>query len=324
MILKPADDKGKRLKLLEDLQQSDVLDFAQKKWLRTELMRLRKGIQGEKDSAHYLDSYFKNSESHVVLHDLRFVLKGEVAQIDHLVINRGLGMYLVETKNYAGNLVINDHGEFTVEYDDVQFGIESPIEQSHRHGRILARLLELLEIVGRTQKQPELFHVVMLHPKARIQRPNAKAFDTSNVIKADQFPSWHGQFVESKGVGTILKAALNMRSLDTIREWGEKLKRQHRPADLMALPDFMQPRAKPAVVPRAASATPASAAVPAHTSVLTPTPAPLPAATPEPARRLICTQCGAKISYAEGKFCWNNPRRFNGLQYCREHQGVGG
>jgi hypothetical protein len=69
------------------------------------------------------------------------------------------------------------------------------------------------------------------------------AFDTSNVIKADQFPSWHGQFVESKGVGTILKAALNMRSLDTIREWGEKLKRQHRPADLMALPDFMLPKA---------------------------------------------------------------------------------
>ena len=28
------------------------------------------------------------------------------------------------------------HGEFTVEYDDVRFGIESPIEQSHRHVRI--------------------------------------------------------------------------------------------------------------------------------------------------------------------------------------------
>lgn len=36
MILKPVDDKGRRLKLLEDLQQSPVLDFTQKKWLRTE------------------------------------------------------------------------------------------------------------------------------------------------------------------------------------------------------------------------------------------------------------------------------------------------
>ena len=53
MILKPADDKSRRLNLLEDLQQSPMLDFAQKKWLRTELMRQRKGIQGERDSAHY-------------------------------------------------------------------------------------------------------------------------------------------------------------------------------------------------------------------------------------------------------------------------------
>ena len=178
--------------------------------------------------------------------------------------------------------------------------------QSHRLGRILARLLETLEIVGRTQKQPELFHVVMLHPKARIQRPNAKAFDTNNVIKADQFPSWHGQFVESKGVGTILKAALNMRSLDTIREWGEKLIRQHHPANLMAMPDFMLPKV---VAP--AQVAISSVAAPAKPEVK----------TPEPTRRLICTKCGAKISYAEGKFCCNNPGRFNGMQYCRDHQG---
>ena len=68
-------------------------------------MRQKKGIQGERDSAHYLDGYFKGGANHVVLHDLRFVLDGDVAQIDHLIINRAFGMYLVETKNYAGNLV---------------------------------------------------------------------------------------------------------------------------------------------------------------------------------------------------------------------------
>jgi len=35
---------------------------------------------------------------------------------------------------------------------------------------------------------------------------------------------------------------------------------------------------------------------------------------------LICAQCGIKIGYPEGKFCWNNVKRFGGLQYCREHQ----
>ncbi|WP_427911606.1 nuclease-related domain-containing protein [Ramlibacter sp. MMS24-I3-19] len=88
MLIKKADDKGKRLSLLEDLQRSAVLDARQKQWLREELSRLRKGIQGERDSAYYLDQYFKDSENHVVLHDLRFVIDGDVAQIDHLVISR--------------------------------------------------------------------------------------------------------------------------------------------------------------------------------------------------------------------------------------------
>ena len=34
---------------------------------------------------------------------------------------------MIETKNYSGT--INDHGEFTAEYDDDRFGIPSPIEQ---------------------------------------------------------------------------------------------------------------------------------------------------------------------------------------------------
>ena len=43
MILKSADDKSKRLALLEELQRSQMLDFSQKKWLQEELMRQKKG-----------------------------------------------------------------------------------------------------------------------------------------------------------------------------------------------------------------------------------------------------------------------------------------
>ena len=63
MLIKSADDKSKRLTLLEDLQKSNLLDIKQKKWLREELMRCRKGIQGEKESAFYLDSYFKGAKT---------------------------------------------------------------------------------------------------------------------------------------------------------------------------------------------------------------------------------------------------------------------
>jgi hypothetical protein len=331
MLLKSADEKSKRLALLEDLQQSRLLDFTQKKWLREELMRCRKGIQGEKESAYYLDQYFKDGENHVVLHDLRFVVDGDVAQIDHLVINRGIGVYLIETKNYAGNLVINEHGEFTVEYDDFRFGIPSPIEQSHRHERILRRLLERLEISNRTGAPLNCYHVVMLHPKARIQRPAREAFDTTNVIKADQFPTWHGQFVDKTFKFTdVLKLAVNMRSLDAVKEWGEKLKRQHRPANLLDLPEFMQPKQMAAVGPRPSVSPPAQqvaqpAIVPHPVQARPADPIGKPeaaGAANEPAKRLICAHCGCKITFPVGRFCWNNSQRFGGLEYCREHQAM--
>lgn len=323
--MKSADDKGKRVALLEDLQKSSLLDASQKKWLRDELMRLRKGMQGERDSAHYLDHYFKDRETHVVLHDLRFVIDGDVTQIDHLIINRAGHIYLLETKNYACNLVINDHGEFTAEYENARFGIPSPMEQSHRHERVLVKLLERLDIVGRTQKIPDFHHVVMLHPKATISRPPANVLDTSDVIKADQFPTWHQSFVSKISIGGIVMAGLNMRSLDTIKEWGEKLMRQHRPSDLLTLPDFMLPRvAAKVVLPSPTKA------VPRIEDIALPVPPPgsgQPLSVAEgkptdehPVKKLICAHCGVKISYAEGKFCWNNEKRFGGLQYCREHQ----
>ena len=39
-------------------------------------------------------------------------------------------------------------------------------------------------------------------------------------------------------------------------------------------------------------------------------------------RKLVRATCGAKITFAEGKYCWNNEARFGGLQYCREHQAA--
>jgi len=322
MLLKAADDKSKRISLLEDLQRSTLLNPNQKRWLRDELSRLKKGIQGERDSAFYLDSFFKNSTTHVVIHDLRLLVDGDVAQIDHLLIGRAFQFYLLETKNYAGSLLINEQGEFTADYDGDRFGIPSPLEQSRRHERILGTLLESLQITGRTQKAPEFHHLVMLHPKAIIARPPTDKFDSSHVIKADQFPSWHERFVKSRSLTTLLNAGVNMRSLETIQAWGEKLIRQHRPADMLWLPDFMRP-SKTSVQP-AAVAKPAirdQVNPPQTQQNANPTATVIAEAPPQDApKRLICATCGQKISFAEGKFCWNNAARFGGAQYCRTHQ----
>ena len=315
MLIKPADDKSKRLALLEDLQKSSLLDNRQKDWLRDELRNLNAGIKGERAAAFYLDGHYKDGQNNVLLHDLRLQVDGEVAQIDHLVINRTGYMVLIETKNYSGDLEVNAHGEFTVRYGKDRYGIPSPYEQSRRHARILGKLLERLEISTRTDKLPEFHNVVMMHPQAIIQRPDSKAFDTSFLIKADQFPAWHDKLVEGIGTGSLLKALFNMRSPDTIKEWGEKLKRQHRAADLLALPEFMQPKPRSvqaAVVPKKLTVPPVDvppSLVPSEGDASL-------------AKKLICVQCREKITFSEGKFCWNNAKRFGGLQYCRVHQGL--
>jgi len=319
MLLKSADDKSKRIRLLEVLQQSPLLDSAQRDWLQKELDRLRKGIQGERAAAHYLDNYLASSQLSVLMHDLRFEVDGEVAQIDHLLLTRGAGIMLFETKNFSGNLRINQHGEFSVNYGAREYGIPSPLEQSRRHANVLKKLLVRLEIAPRLGNQMEFHHIVLVDPKATITRPPAKAFDTSMVIKADLFPEWHKRFVDAEvGVLDVMKGLANVRSADTVKEWGKKLLSHHRPLDLLTLPAFMSPSvsttesrvmeagAMPTAEPQTVANPPKADA--ASTS------------TEPPAKKLICAHCGAKISFPEGKFCWNNPKRFGGLQYCREHQ----
>lgn len=317
MILKTADDKSSQIAQLEAWLAKPTLSTPQKQWLTDELFRLRMGIQGERDAAFYLDSHFKDSENHVVIHDLRLEIDGDVAQIDHLVFYRGGGLYLFETKNYNASLLINDHGEFTVDYGRARFGIPSPIEQSRRHERVLHKLLDRLDIGARTRRQLNMHHLVLMHPKAIIKRPSEKVFSTHNVIKSDQFPEWHKRFAD-RTITPLEAISLlaNMRSKDTLQEWGEKLMRQHRPAPLKQLPDHLF---KANLLEAAVSASSDARKAPLVSEVL-PTNS-VPADKVHLVKKLICAECGVKISFAEGKFCWANGRRFGELQYCREHQG---
>ncbi len=315
MIIKHADDKTRRLALLADLKKSALLDTRQKEWLDDELNRVRRGIEGERDAAYHIDGYLKDSPNNAVIHDLRLEVAGEVAQIDHLFFNRLLHFVLIETKCFNGNLAINEYGEFSVTYANGRvYGIPSPIEQSKRHERVLSKLVDELGISGRLGVKPTFHHLVLLHPKAIIQRPDKKAFDSSNVIKADALPAWHGKWADSvANFADTFSNLLSIRSSDTIKEWAEQLVKRHRPGNPLSLPDFMAP--KPAVLvaqepPPRAAITPSSA------------PSPGPADGPDERlkKRLICVTCGDKIPYNVGLFCWNNERRFGGFQYCREHQ----
>ncbi len=320
MLIKSADDKSKRLTLLESLSQSPVLTLDQKDWAQRELKNQRYGIQGERDAAHYIDNHFADSKNHAVIHDLRIEFEGEVAQIDHLLISRTFDFYLLETKNFNGSLSINEFGEFTVQYGPgKRFGIPSPLEQSRRHENVLKKLLMRLEITSRFRRVPEFNHVVLIHPKGTIDRPATKKFDSGSVIKADQFATWREKFIDRESTLRTLGSVLNVSGRDTVREWAEKIVRQHRPMDVLGLPEFMSPRVSVAgEQPGSYGTKSPSAAQSALGKVETGLIQPVTTAK----KRCICATCGLKISFAEAKFCWGNEKRFGELQYCREHQAA--
>lgn len=302
MLIKSADDKSKRLKLLEELQYSPVLDQKQKDWLFKELRNLRTGIQGEKDAAHYINTYYRESPNWAVLHDLRLKVDGEVAQIDHLLVGRAF-MLVLETKNFNGNVCINEYGEFSVTYSNGEtYGISSPLEQSKRHEKLLRKLLDQLGIQPRLGGDMEIHHVVMFHPSAVIQRPDRKKFNTNNIIKADSLPTWHKQFVDKEiGILGALARVHKIRSSETVRAWAEKIARYHEPEDWLRLPDFMAPKHL---------ASPANCAERSNSSVV----------AVRTISQPVCFTCSIPLSEKVANYCHRNPERFGGKLYCWEHQ----
>ena len=259
-------------------------------------------------------------------------------------------------------------------------GIPSPLEQSRRHEKVLSKWLDRLDITGRLGSKPQFFHAVLVDPQRTINRPNERKLDTSNVIKADQIDAWRNRHVEkSISMAQTLTAMMNLRGADTVREWAEKLVRQHRPLQPSQwLPDFMQP-SNVVIVQQPVAASiqqiAAESAAPAYlvkergtcascgktlsaaeqdfcvsntarfhgqmlcmahqkefrtskrsdeqllAPVQTVAAEVSTAPTDDPRRRkLVCCTWGVTISFEEGKFCWNQERRFGGLQYCRAHQ----
>ncbi|TAG84587.1 MAG: NERD domain-containing protein, partial [Betaproteobacteria bacterium] len=248
MIAKPADDSSSRLRILEALLDSPRLDVQQKRQLAEYIDRKKIGLNGERQAAHFIDSYLATRDNHQVIHDLRIEADGDTAQIDHLIIGRGFHLFLLETKNFGGDVNINDRGEFSVRYGHKVYGIPSPIEQSRRHEIVLLKVLERIGISGRLASKPKVFHAVLLHPRATITRPASDRFDSSCVIKADQFEEWRLKKIDDVSVAGMLGMIANIVSTQTIAEWARALVAEHQPENPLALPEWLAPRELPAPV----------------------------------------------------------------------------
>jgi len=225
MILKETDSKTEQLTELETLMTAPSVPPEKKLQIERELKILRAGIKGERESAYDIDFYSGAHKNRIVIHDLRLELNGRVAQIDHLVLNRLLEVYVLETKHFSEGVSINDQGEFSIWFGGKPRGIPSPLEQNDRHIAVLSEVFKTLKMPTRLgiRLQPSFESLVLVSKNARISRP--EKFDTSRVLKSDQFERWIEKSIDSTSPLMMAKLV----GIDTLTDIAEQLIALHRP-----------------------------------------------------------------------------------------------
>lgn len=229
MLIKKADGQDKKLAELEKRANSGGPDA---RWAQVELRNRRAGVRGEQQAAHLIDFSYANSNNWCVIHDLRIQSKGRTAQIDHLLINRFLDMYVLESKHFHAGVKITDEGDFLRwnNFEKRYEGMPSPIEQNARHIEVLRDLLGEIELPTRMgiRIMPSLESYILISENSRIIRP--EKFDTSRVVKPGQLKSKIWKKIDSMNlfVGTA-KLIGKTVAPKTMEDLARRLVELHKP-----------------------------------------------------------------------------------------------
>lgn len=189
MIIKNQDNHQDDIDYLSDLLERDLPDN-QKTQVDRELKCLYSAEKAEKTSAYYLDSEFKNSKNWALIHDLRIEHNGEVAKIDHLLMNRMLDTYVIESKNFTYDLSISDKGEFSYFYHNTPYSISSPIDQNEQNIKVLKKLFNDNNLLPRrlgVSLIPNYRNIVLMSDESNLTKPKKGFYDCTAVMKTDKF-----------------------------------------------------------------------------------------------------------------------------------------
>ncbi len=315
MIIKLADNKQAQIKLLESLLTRPDASSEIRKRIEQEIRNIKAGVRGENEAAYEMEFEYRESKNWMLIHDLRIQCAGRVAQIDHIVINRFMDVWVCESKNFSEGVSINENGEFTAFYGGKPYGLPSPIEQNRKH-------IDVLESVFRTGQvklptrlgfniKPAINSLILVSKNARISRPKAKLDGIDSVIKNDQFKA-----TIDKSLNTDINPLTVARfiSSETLEEFSRSLAAIHRPIEFDWYAKFGLAKLPPAITTLTQPLPAAKISEPAETA------APKNDDKDKPKQKLICHSCSETVSYAIAKFCWFNKPKFNGNVYCMECQ----
>lgn len=228
MLIKTADDQSA---LLADLERQVAISGPNAKRAAEELRNRRAGLKGEAESAYFIDFEFASARNWAVIHDLRIEHEGRVAQIDHLLVNRWMDFYVLESKHFHAGLKITDDGEF-LRWNNFQKkyeGMPSPLMQNDRHIQVLRDVLSRIELPVRLGMRitPTFQTFILVAPSARIDRP--KRFDASRVIKADQLKERIWKDIDDANVLQVAVSVAKVVSRETMEFVARQLVDLHKP-----------------------------------------------------------------------------------------------
>jgi len=314
MLIKTTDDKQPQIDALEALLGRPDVDAQTRGRIEQEIRTIRAGVSGERDAAYEIEFLLGDNRNQMTIHDLRIELDGRVAQIDHLIINRLLDIWVCESKHFAEGVAINEHAEWVAFYGHRPQGIPSPVEQNRRHIAVLADVfakgvVPLPKRLGITIK-PQVMSLILVSTGARISRPEGRAAERvdglDTVIKVDQVRATIERAYNRRSIAALGKVV----SQETVESLARQLAALHVPAYVNWAARFgLPPEPRPA---QALAATPPLG--------LNPTAAQGPVPRSSAGQRPACATCRRRVSDVVIEYCETHAARFGGAVYCMDCQ----
>ncbi|PIT22196.1 nuclease-related domain-containing protein [Snodgrassella communis] len=302
MIIKQVDSKTKDLEVLEQLLQMPDLTQQVRQNIEQKIRLIRAGIKGEAESAYQLQFHFGNHPDWVIIHDLRLQYQSKVAQIDHILINRQLQIFVCESKRIAGGLIINEQGEFSRMYKGKGQGIPSPLEQNQRHISILNKLLQTnqIQLPSRFgwQLRPSIHSLILVSNEAYIRRPKISVPELDRVIKNEQLKTKVHQLSKHLGIFSFIRTVPRA----SLQKFARQLAQQHRPAQYdwhgyFGLNHLARKIDQPATESQTQTENQSKTA-----------------------SHYFCISCHKNITASVAYYCWNHKNIFGGKAYCYQCQ----
>ena len=317
MIIKQSEHRDADITELNTLLATAHIGTAVKNKIEREIRNIRSGMAGEKEAAYNIDFHYADSKNWMVIHDLRLEHQGQSAQIDHLLINRFMEIYVCESKRFGEGIAINEHGEFSAYYQGKPHGIPSPIEQNERHIKLLNKLcndgaIELPLRLGLKIK-PKFYSLILIANGARISRPkNGKAVQgLDRIIKNEQVFKKIHKDIGDENLLTSVTSVTKIVSQETLQNFAQALAGLHQPLQMDWKARFGIPDSHPPCEDKPAEQT-HNAETNLHADTHN--------NSAQQSNRLFCAACRKTVSLNVAKFCWNNKNRFQNKVYCYDCQ----